>query len=163
MVKRFPFAQNDGCFLRCLVQENDGQLMCLGKKNPQNCSWKVNLAYLGYGPPVTVTIRIIIFLVGDPELNLHLPLLQGGGHPQGIPKFPPNSCMNLKGSLFLRIGGCFLVLVFVTPISFLYPSESLEMSYKNEACQKKIVMGILNHWIDGHGRHGIFCRYVRHS
>ncbi len=28
--------------------------------------------------------RIITFLVGDSELNLHLPLLVGGGHTQGI-------------------------------------------------------------------------------
>ena len=29
--------------------------------------------------PVTVTTRIITFLVGNPNLNLHLPLLLGGG------------------------------------------------------------------------------------
>ena len=29
--------------------------------------------------PVTVTTRIITFLVGNPELNLHLSLLLGGG------------------------------------------------------------------------------------
>ena len=32
-----------------------------------------------------VTTRIITFLVGHPELNLHFPLLLGGGHgPQGM-------------------------------------------------------------------------------
>ena len=36
--------------------------------------------YLGLSPgPVTVTTRIFIFLVGDPELSLHLPLLLGRG------------------------------------------------------------------------------------
>ena len=33
---------------------------------------------------VTVTTRIIVFLVGDPNLNLRLPLLLGGGTTQGI-------------------------------------------------------------------------------
>ena len=31
-----------------------------------------------------VTTRIIIFLVGDPNLNFHLPLLPGGGTAQGL-------------------------------------------------------------------------------
>ena len=34
--------------------------------------------------PVTVTARIITFLVGDPELNLHLPLLLGRGTTQDM-------------------------------------------------------------------------------
>ena len=38
---------------------------------------------VGLSPfPVTVTTRIITFLVEDPELNLHLPLLLGGGTTQ---------------------------------------------------------------------------------
>ena len=45
--------------------------------------------YLGCGPlPVTVTTRSITFLVGNPEQNLYLPLLLGGGHTQGIPTRP---------------------------------------------------------------------------
>ena len=41
--------------------------------------------YIGYGPfPVTVTFFIITFLVGNPELNLYLPLLLGKGHTQPI-------------------------------------------------------------------------------
>ena len=40
---------------------------------------------LGCPPfPVTVTTRIVTFLVGDPELNLHLPQLLGGGTIQVI-------------------------------------------------------------------------------
>ena len=37
-------------------------------------------------PPhrIPVTTRIITFLVGDPNLNLHFPLLLGGGHIQTI-------------------------------------------------------------------------------
>ena len=37
-------------------------------------------------PPhrIPVTTRAIMFLVGDPNLNLHLPLLLGRGHPQAI-------------------------------------------------------------------------------
>ncbi len=40
--------------------------------------------YLGLSPcPVTVTSRIIVFLVGDPNLNLHLPLESWeGGQPK---------------------------------------------------------------------------------
>ena len=39
-----------------------------------------NDKYLGLSPlPVRVTTRIITFLVGNPNLNLHLPLLLGGG------------------------------------------------------------------------------------
>ena len=39
---------------------------------------------VGLSPcPITVTTRIIIFLVGDP-INLHLPLLLGGGTTQNI-------------------------------------------------------------------------------
>ena len=34
--------------------------------------------------PVTVTTRIITFLVWDPKLNLHLPQLLGGGTTQDI-------------------------------------------------------------------------------
>ena len=37
--------------------------------------------------PVTVTTRIITYLVGDSNLNLHLPLLLGGGHTQCIPNY----------------------------------------------------------------------------
>ena len=40
--------------------------------------------HLGDNPPAQdaiVTTMIIIFLVGDPELSLHLPLLLGGGQP----------------------------------------------------------------------------------
>ena len=41
--------------------------------------------YIGYGPfPVTLTTRIIPFSVGNPELNLYLPLLLGRGHTQCI-------------------------------------------------------------------------------
>ena len=36
-------------------------------------------------PRMPVTTRIITFLVGDPELNLHLPQLLGGGTTQVIP------------------------------------------------------------------------------
>ena len=36
--------------------------------------------WLGVAP---VTTRGIMFLLGDPELNLHFPLLLGGGHIQG--------------------------------------------------------------------------------
>ena len=39
--------------------------------------------------PVTVTTGTIIFLVGDPNLNLHLPLLLGGGTTQAI---SPSRC-----------------------------------------------------------------------
>ncbi len=35
-------------------------------------------------PRIPVTTRIIVFLVGDPNLNLHLPLLLGGGTTQVI-------------------------------------------------------------------------------
>ena len=35
-------------------------------------------------PRMPVTTRIVMFLVGDPELNLHLPLLLGGGTIQNI-------------------------------------------------------------------------------
>ena len=49
--------------------------------------------YFGLSPlPVTVTTRIITFLVGDPNLNLHLPQLLGGGTTQvilGIISFQP--------------------------------------------------------------------------
>ena len=45
---------------------------------------------LGCPPlPVTVTTGNIIFLVGDPNLNLHLPLLLGGGTTQAI---SPSRC-----------------------------------------------------------------------
>ena len=45
--------------------------------------------YIGLSPcPVTVTTRIIIFLVGDPNLNLHLLLLLGGGTTQ-LYNWPP--------------------------------------------------------------------------
>ena len=61
--------------------------------------------YLGLSPlPVTVTTRIITFLVGDPNLNLHLPQLLGGGTTQQIPhtrnppkrtqEVPQTSCCN---------------------------------------------------------------------
>ena len=41
--------------------------------------------YFGLSPlPVTVTTRIITFLVGDPNLNLHLPQLLGGGTTQHL-------------------------------------------------------------------------------
>ena len=41
--------------------------------------------YVGLSPcPVTVTTRIVVFLVGDPNLNLYLPLLLGGGTIQQI-------------------------------------------------------------------------------
>ena len=41
--------------------------------------------YVGCGPlPVTVTTRMMTFLVGDPNQNLHFPLLLGGGHTQGM-------------------------------------------------------------------------------
>ena len=41
--------------------------------------------FFGLSPcPVTVTTRIVMFLGGDPELNLHLPLLLGGGTTQNI-------------------------------------------------------------------------------
>ena len=43
-------------------------------------------------PRIPVTTRITMFLVGDPELNLHLPLLLGGGTTQHIP--PPFSRWN---------------------------------------------------------------------
>ena len=40
-----------------------------------SCLHVVACLYLGCGPlPVTVSTRIITFSVGDPELNLHLPL-----------------------------------------------------------------------------------------
>ena len=35
-------------------------------------------------PKMPVSARIVIFLVVDPELNLHLPLLRGGGTTQGL-------------------------------------------------------------------------------
>ena len=38
-------------------------------------------------PRIPVTTRIITCLVGDPNLNLHFPLLLGGGHIQDI--YPP--------------------------------------------------------------------------
>ena len=79
--------------------------------------------FLGFSPfPVTVTTRIITFLVGDPNLNLHLPLLLGGGTTQSIssihgshfvacllpncpgPKLPPEMVMKPRGlaSIFGR-------------------------------------------------------------
>ena len=42
--------------------------------------------------------RTIIFLVGDPELNLHLPLLLGGGTTQvTLSSHPEASCLKLPG------------------------------------------------------------------
>ena len=50
---------------------------------------------LGLSPlTVTVTTRIIPFLVGNPELNLHLPLLLGRGTIQGGSK--KYQCRNLE-------------------------------------------------------------------
>ncbi len=49
--------------------------------------WINNLVYFGCGPlTVTVTTKIITFLIGNPNLNLHLPLLLWG-HIQGIFNF----------------------------------------------------------------------------
>ena len=56
---------------------------------------------LGLSPfPVIVTTRIITFLVGDPELNLHLPLLLGRGTTRSIPQRPWRlySCTGNGGS-----------------------------------------------------------------
>ena len=47
--------------------------------NEGNIPWVVPL------PRIPVTTRIILFLVGDLNLNLHLPLLLGGGTTQDIP------------------------------------------------------------------------------
>ena len=55
------------------------------KTNMKPKYWGFYMVYFGLSPlPVTVTIRIITFLVGDPELNLHLPQLLGGGTTQGL-------------------------------------------------------------------------------
>ena len=52
-----------------------------------------SVEHLGLSPvPVTVSKRIVTFLVGDPELNLHLPLLLGGGSTQSTPQ----STINIK-------------------------------------------------------------------
>ena len=48
-------------------------------KDTQNTPWVVPL------PRMPVTTRIITFLVGNPNLNLHLPLLLGRGTTQNIP------------------------------------------------------------------------------
>ena len=51
---------------------------------------------LGCPPlPVTVTTRIITFLVGDPNLNLHLPQLLGGGTTQDLVYMFAQSCLIL--------------------------------------------------------------------
>ena len=69
--------------------------------------------HLGCGPlRVTVTTRIVTFLVGDPNLNLHLPLLLGGGHIQNIPYIGMHICP-LKSLLFM--GPCGLNLAPCKP------------------------------------------------
>ena len=63
--------------------------------------------YLGLPPlPVTVTPRIITFLVGDPNLNLHLPQLLGGGTTQGISRMLQNNQNNhpSESNHLLRMG-----------------------------------------------------------
>ena len=51
---------------------------------------KCRYIYLGLSPlQVTVTTRIITFLVGNPEKNLHFPPLLGGGTTQYIPYMDP--------------------------------------------------------------------------
>ena len=42
----------------------------------------------------------IVFRIGDPNLNLHLPLLLGGGTTQGIPYQPCTRWWQLKSLLF---------------------------------------------------------------
>ena len=45
--------------------------------------WNFFMVFLGLSPfPVTVTTRIITFLVGDPELNLHFHYYWEGGQPK---------------------------------------------------------------------------------
>ena len=56
--------------------------------------------HFGLSPlPVTVTTRIITFSVGDPELNLYLPLLLGRGHTQCIIDFIHSIILSLLSSL----------------------------------------------------------------
>ena len=55
------------------------------------CIWCVYLHLRSTPHPATVTTRIITFLVGNPNLNLHLPLLLGGGTTQPsflLPQLP---------------------------------------------------------------------------
>ena len=79
-----------------------------------------NCIYIGLSPcPVTVTTRTIICLVGDPNLNLHLPLLLGGGHTQHITLYKSASsvirvdqtCKQFTDRIFTRShcmpSGCF--------------------------------------------------------
>ena len=75
------------------TQQDPGNM---SKKNLMFC-WFLNFVdsircfgfcwylYVGYGPfPVAVTTRIITFLEWNPNLNLYLTLLLGGGHTQSI-------------------------------------------------------------------------------
>ena len=62
---------------------SDDYFWCISERN---LGWLIYIyIYIGLSPlPVIVTTRIITFLVGNPELNLHLPLLLGGGTTQYI-------------------------------------------------------------------------------
>ena len=62
------------------------------------------IVYLGLSPcPVTVTTRIVMFLEGDPELNLHLPLASWeGGQPKVYLLFGLG-----RGISFQLFNGCF--------------------------------------------------------
>ena len=65
----------NGDFFRWIPKSN-GQIFGLFKR--------VSSGYLGLSPlPVRVTTRIITFLVGNPNLNLHFHYYWEGGQPNG--------------------------------------------------------------------------------
>ena len=70
------------------LRKSNGERHCLSPSFAKNKSLK-NPANVGCGPlTVTVTTKIITFLIGNPNLNLHLPLESCEGASVLIECFP---------------------------------------------------------------------------
>ena len=94
--KNFKHAKRDVRFIFSMRSNFLGKPSILGhfwKPNETMKRWVVPL------PRMPVTSRIVIFLVGNPELNLRLPLLLGGGN---NPRYKPCFLFVLLPFVFLR-------------------------------------------------------------
>ena len=93
------FFQQSSC-----CRENAGVSLVLLERSSVENKWERRtpliwhyMIYLWYGPlPVTVTTRIITCLGSGIPINLHFPLLQGGGHIQDIPMSTPKKDLPLQ-------------------------------------------------------------------